>query len=198
MGFPGGSDGKESACQCGRARFNPWVGKIPWRREGQPTPVFLPGESHGQKGLADYSPRGCKESDMTKRLSLHACRKCSGENNPKLVKNKGFHNKEQSNQKRSWFRSWFTWQGLRPFTRPLSWAPPPCSKPPSSPSPPPLLTPPQLHVQTGRYKSPEKRDHGWPCSAEARLGHQTGLCAGTSWVPISRWIQPGRGQPLTS
>ena len=137
---------------------------------------------------------GVAESDMTKRLSLHAYRKCSGENNPKLVKNKGFHNKEQSDQK----RSWFTWQGLRPFTRPLSWAPPPFSKPPSSPSPPPLLIPPQPHVQTGHYQSPEKRDHGWSCSAEARLGHQTGLCAGTSWVPTSRWIQPGRGQPLTS
>jgi len=43
MGFPGGSGGKESA---GNAGFNPWVGKIPWRREWQPTPVFLPGKSH--------------------------------------------------------------------------------------------------------------------------------------------------------
>ena len=42
------------------------VRKIPWRRARQPTPVFLPGESHGQRGLAGYSPRGCKESDMTK------------------------------------------------------------------------------------------------------------------------------------
>ena len=37
-------------------RFDPWVGKIPWRRAGQPTPVFLPGESHGQRSLAGYSP----------------------------------------------------------------------------------------------------------------------------------------------
>ena len=37
-------------------RFNPWVGKMPWRREWQPTPVFLPGEFHGQKSLVDYSP----------------------------------------------------------------------------------------------------------------------------------------------
>ena len=46
--FPGTSDGKESACQCRRHkkhRFDPWVGKIPWRRKWQPTPVFLPGES---------------------------------------------------------------------------------------------------------------------------------------------------------
>ena len=42
------------------------VGKIPWRREWQPTPVFLPGESLGQRSLVGYSPWGCKESDMTK------------------------------------------------------------------------------------------------------------------------------------
>ena len=41
----------------------------PWRKEWQPTPVFLPGESHGERSLADYSPRGCKESDMTERLT---------------------------------------------------------------------------------------------------------------------------------
>ena len=39
-----------------RERFNPWVGKIPWRRAWQPTPIFLPGESHGQRSLAGYSP----------------------------------------------------------------------------------------------------------------------------------------------
>ena len=49
-------------------RFNPWVGKIPWRRKWQPTPVFLPGESHGQRSLVGYSPQGRKESDMTERL----------------------------------------------------------------------------------------------------------------------------------
>ena len=46
-----------------------WVGKIPWRREWQPTPVFLPGESHGQGSLVGYSPGGCKESDTTERLT---------------------------------------------------------------------------------------------------------------------------------
>ena len=51
--------------QCGRTSFDPWVGKIPWRRERLPTPVFWPGEFHGL-----YSPRGCKESDTTERLSL--------------------------------------------------------------------------------------------------------------------------------
>ena len=39
--------------------------KIPWKRAWQPTPEFLPGEFHGQRSLVDYSPRGCKESDMT-------------------------------------------------------------------------------------------------------------------------------------
>ena len=48
-----------------RQRFDPWVGKIPWRRAWLPTPVFLPGESYGQRSLADYSPQGLKESDMT-------------------------------------------------------------------------------------------------------------------------------------
>ena len=48
-----------------RHRFDPWIRKIPWRRAWQPTPVFLPGESHGQKSLAGYSPWGHKELDMT-------------------------------------------------------------------------------------------------------------------------------------
>ena len=55
---------------CRRPRFNPWVGKIPWRRAQQPTPVFLPGQSHRQRSLAGYSPWSHKESDMTERLIL--------------------------------------------------------------------------------------------------------------------------------
>ena len=51
--------------------FDPWVGKIPWRREWQPTPVFLPGEFHGQRSLAGHSPWGCQESDTTEQLSLY-------------------------------------------------------------------------------------------------------------------------------
>ena len=43
--------------------------KYNWRKKWQPTPVFLPGESHGQRSLAGYSPRGCKESDTTERLT---------------------------------------------------------------------------------------------------------------------------------
>ena len=50
--------------------FDPRTGKIPWRRKWQPNPVFLPGESHGQRSLASYSPWGCKESDTTERLTL--------------------------------------------------------------------------------------------------------------------------------
>ena len=49
----------------GDVRDNPWVGKIPWRRAWQPTPVFMPGESHGQRSLVGYTPWGYKESDKT-------------------------------------------------------------------------------------------------------------------------------------
>ena len=55
--------------QCKRPRFDPWVRKIPWRREWLPTPVILPGESHGQRSLGGYSPWGHKESDVTERLN---------------------------------------------------------------------------------------------------------------------------------
>ena len=48
--------------------FDSWIWKISWRRAWQPTPVFLPGESHGQRSLADYSLWGCKESGMTEAI----------------------------------------------------------------------------------------------------------------------------------
>ena len=71
--FPGGSDGKESAWNMGDLGFDPWVGKISWRRKWQPTPVFLPGKFHGQRGLAGYSPaRGCKKSDTTEKSTFSA------------------------------------------------------------------------------------------------------------------------------
>ena len=60
----------ESACKCRRPGFDPWVRKIPCRREWQSTPVFLPGESHGQRSLAGYNPWDRKEWDMTERLTL--------------------------------------------------------------------------------------------------------------------------------
>ena len=58
-GLPTGTSGKESAYQCRRHKrhgFNPWVREIPWRRAWQPAPVFLPGESHGQRRLVGYGP----------------------------------------------------------------------------------------------------------------------------------------------
>ena len=58
--------------QCGRPGFDSWIGKIPCRRKWQPTPVFLPGKSHGQRSLAVYSPWGCKKSDTTEWLSNKA------------------------------------------------------------------------------------------------------------------------------
>ena len=73
--FPGGSVSKESACSAGGPGFDPWVGKIPWRREWQPTPVFLPGEFHGQRSLVGYSSWGQKESDTTEQLSTHSGKK---------------------------------------------------------------------------------------------------------------------------
>ena len=67
--------GRESAWWCRRrrrCRFSPWVGKTPWRRRWQPTPVFSPGKFHGQRSLAGYSPQGHKEWDTTEMLSTHS------------------------------------------------------------------------------------------------------------------------------
>ena len=69
MGILSSSDGKASAYNAGRPGFDPWVRKIPWRRnKWQPTPVLLPGESHRLMSLAGYSPWGRKESDTTEQL----------------------------------------------------------------------------------------------------------------------------------
>ena len=64
-GFPGGSVVKNLPANAGEEQPNPRVGKIPWRRRWQPTPVFLPGKVHGQRNLAGYSPRGHKGSNTT-------------------------------------------------------------------------------------------------------------------------------------
>ena len=69
-GLPRWLSGKESACQRGRYAFDPWVENYPWRRKWQPTPVFLPGESHGWRSLVGYSPWNCKELDTTEWLML--------------------------------------------------------------------------------------------------------------------------------
>ena len=73
---PGGSDGKESHLQCWRPGFDPWVGKILWRREGYPLQYSCLENPHGQRSLTGYSPWCPKESDTIERLSLthmHTC-----------------------------------------------------------------------------------------------------------------------------
>ena len=73
---PTGASGKEPTCQCRRHkryRFDPWVGKIPWRREWQPTPVFLPGESHRQRSLVGYSPPDRVGRDWSNLACMHSC-----------------------------------------------------------------------------------------------------------------------------
>ena len=72
LGFPRWLTCKDSVCQCRRQGFDPWVWKIPWRRKWQPTPVFLPRESHGWRSLVGYSPRGHKRVGhnlVTKRFN---------------------------------------------------------------------------------------------------------------------------------
>ena len=75
--FAGDTSGKEPAYQCRRLKrcgFDHWVGKVPWRSKWQPTPVFLPGEFHGQSSLVGYSPWGHKDSDTTEatyRMCIH-------------------------------------------------------------------------------------------------------------------------------
>ena len=74
LGFPGGASGKESTCQCRRHKrggFNPWVGKIPWRKAWQPTLVFLLRESHRQGSLVGCSSWSPKSWIWLERLSMH-------------------------------------------------------------------------------------------------------------------------------
>ena len=74
MGFPRQehwSGGKESACQCRRCGFNPWVGNIPWRRKWQPIPVFSPGKSHGHRSLVGYRSWDCRVGHD--RATKHTC-----------------------------------------------------------------------------------------------------------------------------
>ena len=66
--FPYGATGKEATYQCRRCKrcgFDPRFGKTTWRRAWKPSPVFLPGESHGQRNLEGHSPQGHRESDVT-------------------------------------------------------------------------------------------------------------------------------------
>ena len=86
-GFPGGLTVKNLPANAGvtgdvgsTRGLDPWVGKMPWKREWQLTLVSLPGESHGQRSLVGHSPQGCKESDTTEQLSnknlLYGTGKC--------------------------------------------------------------------------------------------------------------------------
>ena len=70
-----------------RPGFIPWVGKIPWRREGQPTPVFLPGESNGQRSQAGCSPCGRKEPDTTEQLTVDKFWQCIQSQGKVLLRN---------------------------------------------------------------------------------------------------------------
>ena len=72
--------GKESTCQCKRCRFNPWFGRMPWRRKWQPAPIFLPGKSHWQRSLVGYSPWGHRRvrHDLVPRQHHHHRIKSSG------------------------------------------------------------------------------------------------------------------------
>ena len=69
LSFPGGSAIKNPPANVGDTGLILWVRKIPWRRKWQPTPLFLPGKSHGQRSLMGYSPWGRKESATTERRS---------------------------------------------------------------------------------------------------------------------------------
>ena len=62
---PYASSDSKDCLKCRRPKFHSWVRKIPWRRGWQPTPVFFPGDSRGQRSLVGYSPWGCKQSDTT-------------------------------------------------------------------------------------------------------------------------------------
>ena len=75
QGFPGGTSSKEPTCQCRRCKgcgFNPWVGKIPWRRAWQPTPILLPGESPWTEEPGGLQSIGSQSQTWQKQLSMHA------------------------------------------------------------------------------------------------------------------------------
>ena len=80
---------KKSTCQCRRHGFDPWVGKIPWQRKWQPTPVFLPGESHGQRSLVGH--RSCK-------LQVHRVAKSRTQ-----LSNLAHKQQRNTNTQNSWF-----------------------------------------------------------------------------------------------
>ena len=114
-GLPPWLSGKESICQCRRSRFDSQVGKIPWRRKWQHTPVFLPGKSYGQRSLLGYSPQGHKRvaKDMTQGLNKNT------QNEKKEHKRHTFKMQTFQKQKIS-FRLWghfkLQWHEVREFS----------------------------------------------------------------------------------
>ena len=81
FGLPGWLSGKESAHLCRRQRrceFDPWVGKIPWRRKWQPAPIFLSGESHGHRGLVGCSLLDHKKLDATEHTCMPRFKRMRG------------------------------------------------------------------------------------------------------------------------
>ena len=75
-GFSMWSRGIDFTCKCKickRYKFDPWAGKMPWSWKRQPTPVFLPGESHGQRSLVGYSPWDHRELDQSQQQQLKWC-----------------------------------------------------------------------------------------------------------------------------
>ena len=108
-----------------RCGFSLWFGMIPWRRAWQPTPVFLPGESHGQRSLVGCNLWGCKELDTTE-ATYHARK--MGRNWQKQLKLESFWLKlPEAKQRRIWFSSWMTertshtWNYIR-WNFVLSWS----------------------------------------------------------------------------
>ena len=92
MGFQGGTSGKEPTCQCRRHKrceLHPWVRKIPWRRAWQAISVFLPEESHGQRTLAGYSLRGCKQLNTTEATQQQHIKFQESQNNSDRKQIKG-------------------------------------------------------------------------------------------------------------
>ena len=117
--LPRWQSGEEFTCQFKRHRRHGlclWVGKIPWSRKWQPTLVFLPGESHGQRNLVGYSPWGRKESDTTEWLSMHRHKGSRGSHGklfvvPQKRRPYSWH-KSRSCTRRHWYT--VTWKRYRP------------------------------------------------------------------------------------
>ena len=156
--------------------FDPWLGKIPWRRECLPTPVFLPGKSHGQRGLVGYSPWGPKESDMTKQRSTRAQPLSSGKSPWRSQL------KPPRSQAPYWRAAGAAWASLLPGPLPRhTWAverlPGAQSQPAAVPHlPPPHFLSPQVH----RSQPPSPRHQQQELAA-------TALHFG--WQPPPAWLQ---------